>query len=92
MSIAMERFGSNEQSSESLASSGLRNLVFPYRLQCRACGFEPFDVIAPPRHCPKCFRHSWERFAFPRSLLLQVDRSANDRTALRSSLASMDAI
>jgi predicted Zn-ribbon and HTH transcriptional regulator len=92
MSIAIERFGSNEQSSDSLASSGLRIPVFPYRLQCHACGFEPFDAIAPPQHCPKCFRHSWERFAFPRSLLLQVDRCANDRTALRSSLASIDTV
>jgi hypothetical protein len=91
MSIAMERFGSNEQSSQSLASRVLRNLVFPYRLQCHACGFEPFDVSAPPPHCPKCFRDSWERFVLPGSLLLQVDRCADHPNALRSSLASVDA-
>jgi hypothetical protein len=84
MSIAMERFGLNEQLSKSQASSELPNLMFPYRLQCRACGYEAIDVIAPPPHCPKCAGHSWERLAFPGSLLMQVGGSASDRTVSRS--------
>lgn len=72
MSIAMEKFGSNEQFSEYNASSALQSPAFPYRLQCRTCGFEPLDAITPPPRCPKCSGHSWERFAFPRSLLMST--------------------
>lgn len=92
MSIAMERFGSNEQLSESGALNGLRSPAFPYRLQCRACGFEPVDAITRPLRCPKCTGRAWERFAFPRSLLISADRRANDSPALRSSLARADAV
>ena len=31
-------------------------------LQCRYCGFEPADVVIPPKCCPKCYGGSWERF------------------------------
>jgi rubredoxin len=92
MPISMDRFGSHEQRAKSHASGGLRHLVFPYRLQCRACGFEPFDVISPPPHCPKCAGHSWERFAFPGSLLAPLGGCANVGTLLRSSFTSVDAI
>jgi hypothetical protein len=91
MSIAMERFGSNEQTSELAASSRSQNPAFPYRLQCRTCGFEPFDAIAPPQRCPKCAGHSWERYAFPRSLLAHIDRRVNNNPALRSPYTRVDA-
>ena len=75
MSIAMELFGSSERTSESPESSGGPGPNFPFQLQCRTCGFEPIDVIAPPPCCPKCTGHSWERFAIARSLLMHADRS-----------------
>jgi hypothetical protein len=74
MSIAMERFGSSEPASECRVSSGLSDRVFPFRLQCRSCGFEPFDAISPPPRCPKCAGQSWERFAYPGSLLMFADQ------------------
>jgi len=77
MSIAMERFGSSEQPFDSRALSRLQSQVFPYRLQCRECGFEPVGAIVPPPRCTKCFGHSFERFVFPRSLLMCADRRAN---------------
>jgi len=92
VSISMERFGSFEQLSESRVSSGLRGSAFPYRLQCRACGFEPVDAIIGPPRCPKCHGSAWERFAFPRNLLMNADRRANNSPALRSSFATADAI
>jgi hypothetical protein len=92
MSIAMEQFGSSEQKSELLASSGSPGPGFPYRLQCRSCGFDPRDVIVPPPRCPKCAGHSWERFVFPGSLLMHTDRLAKGSPASRSSFASADAI
>jgi len=82
MSIAMEQFGLDGQSSESRAFTGLGRPAFPYRLQCRTCGFEPFDAIAPPPRCTKCFGSAWERFAFPGSLLMRVDRRADNGPAL----------
>jgi predicted nucleic-acid-binding Zn-ribbon protein len=84
MSIAMDRFGSNEQRSETLASSGLQGPTFPYRLQCRNCGYEPFDVIVRPPHCPKCAGSSWEQFAYPGSLLVNADRRAPNGRPMRS--------
>jgi hypothetical protein len=92
MSIAMERFGSYEQLSESRISSGLRDSAFRYRLQCRACGFEPVDAIIGPPRCPKCHGSAWERFAFSRSLLMNADRRADSSPALRSLFARADAI
>jgi len=92
MSISMERFGSYEQLSDSRLSSGSPGPIFPYRLQCRSCGFEPADAIARPRYCPKCHGSAWERFAFPQNLLINADRRANNSPALRSSFATADAI
>jgi hypothetical protein len=79
MSIAMERFGSNEKASESRAAVGMESPAFPYRLQCRTCGFESTDAINPPPRCPKCAGHSWERFVFPASLLTQANQRADKR-------------
>ena len=42
--------------------------VTPPALQCRACGFEPEDIV-PPRACPRCYGSSWERFARPGAIL-----------------------
>ena len=92
MSISMERFGSNEQTSELPAASGLQNSAFPYRLQCRTCGFEPTDGMIPPPSCPKCAGNSWERFVFPRSLLTRTNRRVEKSPELRSSFAIRKAI
>ncbi|MGA2233628.1 MAG: hypothetical protein ABSH22_22195 [Tepidisphaeraceae bacterium] len=81
MSIAMERFGSTDHQFKSLASSPSENLVFPYRLQCRACGFEADNGIVPPPRCPRCTGSAWERFALPRSLLAGPARRTYERPA-----------
>jgi rubredoxin len=79
MSIDMEHFGSTAQRTETRPQSDATSLAFPYRLQCRACGFEPEDAITPPHRCPKCAGSAWERFALPRSLLTGADQRAGDR-------------
>jgi len=91
MSISMEQFGSYEQLSESRVSIGSRGPIFPHRLQCRACGFEPVDAITRPLRCPKCHGSAWEQFAFPGSLLMNADRRANNSSALRPSFAKAKA-
>ena len=48
--------------------------VTMFTLQCRCCGYEPQDVVVPPRLCPKCHGESWERFARPGSILANADR------------------
>jgi predicted Zn-ribbon and HTH transcriptional regulator len=74
MSISMEPFESHEQLSQSHPSNGLPALIFPYRLQCRACGFEPADAITAPQRCIKCNRSAFERFPLPKSLLKSSDQ------------------
>ena len=49
-----------------------RAMVF--QVQCRMCGFEPEDILHPPRICPKCHSEAWERFARPGSILENADR------------------
>lgn len=83
MSIAMERFGLSSQP-ESRESGGSPNPTFPYRMQCRACGFEPAAALIEPRRCPKCGGSSWERFAFPGSLLVSFERRAERNCDNRS--------
>jgi hypothetical protein len=90
MSIAMEPFGSNEERSKSQRSSTWRRAIFPYRVQCRACGFEPIGAGIPPKRCEKCHSCSWEQFAFPRSLLMNADRRAGIIPELHLSLAVAD--
>jgi hypothetical protein len=92
MSISMQQFGSYEQLLESRVSSGSRGPAFPYRLQCRACSFEPFDAITRPLRCPKCAGSAREQFAFPANLLVNADRRVNNSSALRSSFARAEAI
>jgi len=86
MSIDMEHFGSTEHRAESQASNKFVGRAFPYRLQCRACGFEPEDPIVAPPRCPKCASSSWERFAYPRSLLADSGRRIYQRPARVSHL------
>jgi hypothetical protein len=74
MSIAMENFGMTEQPARFGESIPMPGRLFPYRLQCRACGFEPLGAIVPPPRCPKCAAGAWERFAIPRSLLMNATR------------------
>jgi hypothetical protein len=92
MSISMERFGSNEPLWEPRVSSGSRGPAFPFRLQCRSCGFEPEDAITHLPLCPKCHGSAWERFAFPRSLLMTAERRTSNRAALRAPPVIADAI
>jgi hypothetical protein len=81
MLFAMERFVSSEQPSNSLTADRCTT-AFPYRVQCRACSFEHPNAMARPRRCPKCAGGAWERFAFPRSLLMYADRRAEQGRVL----------
>ena len=81
MSIGMERFVTIGHSVQPHESGAWRNPAFPYRLQCRACSFEPENAIEAPARCPKCAGNSWERFAMPRSLLMYADWAAADAAA-----------
>jgi hypothetical protein len=71
--IAVAGFGWSEQSMGSRASAGGPSATIPFILQCRACGFEPADVVVPPLRCPKCSGSSWERVVIPGSLLKRAD-------------------
>ena len=81
MSIGMEPFVTIDHSVQSHGNVAWRNPTFPYRLQCRACSFEPADVLEAPPRCPKCAGSAWERFAMPRSLLMYADQAAADVAA-----------
>jgi predicted Zn-ribbon and HTH transcriptional regulator len=48
--------------------------IMVFKVQCRCCGFEPADVVTPPRTCPKCHGETWERFARPGSILENATR------------------
>jgi hypothetical protein len=73
MSISMERFASEGQfATYNPFAASTRVAVFT--IQCRACGFEPDDVVTPPKTCPKCHSKSWERFAKPGSILDNAER------------------
>ena len=74
MSISMERFGSHGQfqTYDPFAKSISRVAVF--QLQCRCCGYEPENSIVAPKVCPKCHGESFERFAWPGSILENANR------------------
>jgi len=74
MSISMERFGSEGQFPTHDPNENLPRRVMVFHTQCRSCGFEPDDVVTPPRVCPKCHGESWERFARPGSILENARR------------------
>ena len=82
MSISMEPFGWQAISSHQPSSAQSPKRMFPYHLQCRACGYEPEDLVLAPRaKCPKCAATAWERFTRPGSLLDDAERRS---TALAS--------
>ena len=81
MSIAMDRYGTSEHPSHSRGMSEPQSPVYPYRVQCRRCGFEPEAGSDQPTRCPKCFGGAWERFTIPGSLLVNTDRRANNHSA-----------
>lgn len=74
MSISMDRFESkgHYQTYEPFAAVAQRVMVF--QLQCRCCGYEPENVVTPPKMCPKCHGETWERFARPGSILDNATR------------------
>ena len=74
MSIGMDRFAAagTYPTYDMFASAAQSAAIFS--VQCRCCGFEPEDVVVPPRLCPKCHGQSWERFAKPGSILANAER------------------
>ena len=74
MSISMERFESHGQFATFDPFSSPQQRVAVFQLQCRSCGFEPEDVVTPPKLCPKCHGESWERFAKPGGILENANR------------------
>jgi hypothetical protein len=70
----MERFGSDGHFASYDPQQHLPQRVSVFLLQCRACGFEPDDVVRPPKICPKCHSEAWERYARPGSILQNADR------------------
>ena len=74
MSISMDRFQSSGHFAtyDPFASASQKVMVFT--LHCRCCGFEPENVVTPPRVCPKCHGESWERYAKPGSILDNATR------------------
>ena len=74
MSISMERFASEGEFLKYSVDRPVLARSSVFQLQCRACGFEPEDVVVAPRICPKCHGDSWERFAKPGSILENARR------------------
>lgn len=69
MSISMDRFESMGQFATYDPFAGSSQRISVFQLQCHSCGFEPDDVVTPPKMCPKCHGETWERFAKPGSIL-----------------------
>ena len=74
MSIGMQRFASEGSFATYDPFARDSHRVGIFQLQCRCCGYEPEDVVVPPRVCPKCHAESWERFARPGSILTNASR------------------
>ncbi len=74
MSISMERFGATGQFATFDPYLETTRRVNVFQLQCRCCGFEPEDVVVPPKYCPKCHGESWERYTKPGGILENADR------------------
>ncbi len=74
MSISMDRFSAEGQFATFDPYARAATRVNVFTVQCRCCGFEPENVVVPPRLCPKCHSESWERFARPRGILANADR------------------
>ncbi len=74
MSISMERFESHGQFATYDPCSAAISRISIFAVQCHNCGFEPQNIVTPPRVCPKCRGESWERYAKPGSILKNADR------------------
>jgi rubrerythrin len=74
MSINMERFASQGHFQAYDAYRNLASRAPIFQLQCRSCGFEPEDVVVPPKLCPKCHGEAFERFVKPGSILTNARR------------------
>ncbi len=74
MSISMEPFASGGHYPTYSPLESAVNRVAIFTLQCRSCGFEPYNAVVAPRLCPKCHSNAWERFARPGSILDNADR------------------
>lgn len=74
MSISMDRFASEGHFATYDPFVQAPQRVTVFQLQCRCCGYEPEDVVVPPKVCPKCHGESWERFARPGSILENASR------------------
>jgi rubrerythrin len=74
MSIGMQRFASEGRFATYDPFARETDRVGIFQLQCRCCGYEPEDVVVPPRVCPKCHGEAWERFARPGSILTNANR------------------
>jgi len=74
MSIGMQRFASEGHFATYDPFARPVETAAIFQLQCRCCGFEPEDVVVPPRVCPKCHGEAWERFARPGSILSNANR------------------
>jgi hypothetical protein len=74
MAIGIEPFASEGHflSYDPFANVSVK--VDMFRLQCRACGYEPDDAVVAPRLCPKCNCKSWERYTRPGSILDNAGR------------------
>ena len=74
MSISMDRFQSTGHFPTYDPFAGTAQKVMVFQCQCRCCGYEPENVVTPPRVCPKCHGETWERFARPGSILDNANR------------------
>ncbi|HEX4124348.1 MAG TPA: hypothetical protein VHY37_06440 [Tepidisphaeraceae bacterium] len=74
MSISMERFSSQGQFASYDPHIAAVKSIGVFTVQCRSCGYEPEQVVTPPRICPKCHGTAWERFARPGSILSNAER------------------
>jgi rubrerythrin len=74
MSISMDRFESHGHFATFDPFNSPHHRVAVFQLQCRSCGYEPEDVVTPPKLCPKCHGESWERFAKPGGILENAKR------------------
>jgi hypothetical protein len=49
----MERFGSEGHFATYDPFAQVPQRVSVFQMQCRSCGYEPENVVTPPRLCPK---------------------------------------
>jgi hypothetical protein len=86
--IGIAALGLSELSTECQVLAGRPSATIPFLLQCRACGFEPAQVVVAPLRCAKCAGSSWERVIIPGSLLRRADELAGPSARRRTSYAA----